>query len=164
MPIRNKGLKELIKKFKIMPQAIADETRLTLKRGGKRVVKEARSNHRYNNPPHMITSNRQYSPSGNLDRSISSEVIEMGRFERIALRVYLNPVFITNNGVNYGVVQHDGMGSGYSPSPISPGGGTTGRNNLQHDWFLYNAWKKKLPGIEKSLKKVPERAKRKAGL
>lgn len=167
MGIESRGLKELQAKFIKLPKAIADEQRLALKRGGNRVVKEARSNHKFNNPPHMITSTRQYSPSGNLDRAIQSEVTtsKRGAFRfGYNLRVFINPVFVTANGYNYGVIQHDGMGRGYKPSPISPSFATTGRNNLEHDWFVYNAWEKKVKGIERSLARVPQRARKKVGL
>jgi hypothetical protein len=111
----------------------------------------------------MITASRQYSPSGNLDRSISYSVKGVNQYA-IAMRVYIDPTIVTSNGYNYGRIQHDGMGSGYKPSPISPSGTTSGRNNLQHDWFLYNAYKSILPGLKKGLKRAPVRAARKAGL
>lgn len=164
MPVTNKGLTQLMKKFKKIPKLIDKEKRLALKQAGINIQREARNNHRFNNPPHMITSTRQYSPSGNLDRSISYTVKTQAGRNLIALRVYLNPTIITNNGINYGRVQHDGMGSGFKRSPISPAGGTSGRNNLKHDWFLYRAYKKELPKLKRELRKVPLRAIRKAGL
>jgi hypothetical protein len=153
-----------MKKLKRVPKLIDKEKRLVLKQAGINIQREARNNHRFNNPPHMITSTRQYSPSGNLDRSISYSVKTQKGKNSIALRVYLNPSLITNNGINYGRVQHDGMGSGFRRSPISPAGGTSGRNNLKNDWFLYNAYKKELPSLKKELKRVPSKAIRKAGL
>lgn len=167
MGIESRGLKELIGKFQKLPKAISDEQRLAMKRNGRKVVRDARNNHNYNNPPHMITSTRQYSPSGNLDRAIQSEVKASRRGLLDAgydLRVFINPVFVTVNGYNYGVIQHDGMGGGYKPSPISPRFGTTGRNYLENDWFVYNAWKANLKHFQQEMKRVPKRARKKVGL
>ena len=112
----------------------------------------------------MITPTRQYSPSGNLDRSISYAVRKVNKLDAITLRVFLDPTYTTNNGIDYGKIQHDGMGSGFKLSPASPRRGTTGRNNLEHDWFLYNAFMRDVPKLKRELEKAPARAARKVGL
>ena len=162
MPVVNKGLKELTAKFKKLPSMIDTEKRLALKGSGIKIQREARRDHRYNNPPHMISRGLQYQPSGNLDRSISYEVISKPKY--MAMRIFLNPTLTTNKGFNYGLAQHNGMGSGFRLSPISSPYTTTGRNNLEHDWFLYRAYKKELPTLKKNLRNAPTMALRKAGL
>jgi len=136
-----------------------------MKKSGQKVQTKARQNHRFNNPPHMISAGRQYSPSGNLERSISYTVRKVRSQNAIAMRVYLDGTMTTTGtGFNYGLAQHDGMGDGFKLSPASPQRGTTGRNNLQYDHFLWNAYTQELPNLIKELKKVPSVAKRKAGL
>jgi len=151
--------------FKKIPKELNKEKRKIPKKGGINIQASARSNHRYNNPPHMVTKTRRYSPSGNLDRSISYSVKKIRNKNNIAMRVYLDPeITATASGFSYGIPQHDGMGAGYNPSPISPRFGTTGRNNLESDWFLYRAFKKELPTIKKELHRAPLVAIRKAGI
>jgi hypothetical protein len=135
-----------------------------MKKSGVKVQSTARQNHRFNNPPHMISSGRQYSPSGNLERSISYTVRKVRLKDAIALRVYLDGTMTTSNGFNYGFAQHDGMGTGFKLSPASPQRSTTGRNNLEYDHFLWEAYLKELPTLKKNLKNVPRDAARKAGL
>lgn len=111
-----------------------------------------------------MSAGRQYSPSGNLDRSISYAVRKVNKLDALTLRVFLDPTYTTNGGVDYGKIQHDGMGSGFKLSPASPRRGTTGRNNLEHDWFLYNAFMRGVPRLKAELSRAPERAARKVGL
>lgn len=160
MGVKVKGLKKLIKKFQRFPRALDAENKLILKRAGIAVQRKTRTNHRYNNPPHMMSDGRRYSPSGNLDRSISYRVTQ--KQHEIAVRVYIDPTFVTSNGYNYGLIQHDGMGSGYKPSPFSRRHSTTGRNNLRHDWFLYDAWRDYYPTMKRELRRAPLIAWRKA--
>jgi hypothetical protein len=155
------GIKKLNAKFKNYPSELDKENRLILQRAGKAVKKEARKTHNYNNPPHTTSNGLQYSPSGNLTRSI--KYVTTQKKYVIAVQVYLDPTLITtSSGLNYGIIQHDGMGSGYKPSPFSPRYSTTGRNNLEHDWFLYNAWEDYLPTLKKQIKKAPLKAWRQA--
>ncbi|MEA1998017.1 MAG: hypothetical protein U9N61_01645 [Euryarchaeota archaeon] len=147
-----------------MPKEIVRQQRLTLKRSASKTQTLARQNHRFNNPPHMISSARLYSPSGNLERSVSYSVQKVNRLNAIAMRVYLDPTIITNKGVNYGIVIHEGMGAGHKQSPIAPQRGTTGRNNLEADPFLYEAYKKELPRLKKNLEQVAIKAAKKVGL
>jgi hypothetical protein len=107
---------------------------------------------------------RQYSPSGNLERSVSYSVRKVRNLNAIAMRVYLDPTIITNRGVNYGIPIHEGMGSGHKQSPIAPQRASTGRNNLEADPFLYDAYREELPNLKRELQKVPSKATRKAGL
>ena len=140
------------------------QQRLTLKASALRIQTKARAEHNFNHPPHMISPGRQYSPSGNLERSVSYTVRKVGLNDAMAMRVYLDPTMITSNGVNYGIPIHEGMGTGWHQSPIAPQRGTTGRNNLEADPFLYNAYKAELPTLKKELKLVARNAARKAGL
>lgn len=163
MPVTVKGLLKLISSFRRIPKELDKEKKRILKQGGIDVQRSARADHRYNNPPHLISKGRRYSPSGNLDRSITYRT--RGKSDNIAVRIYINPNLVTTeDGYNYGVIQHDGMGWGYKASPFSPKTTITGRNNLEHDWFLYRAFQKEKPKIDSNLKKAPQVAFRKARL
>jgi hypothetical protein len=105
----------------------------------------AKANHRFT------------SISNNLERSIEARVKTENKRLHI-LTFQINPQWVKSGKYNYGVIQHDGRGSGYLRSPMSPNYGTNNKGNLQHDHFMWNAFQKYITPMKRDLRKLGKEA------
>lgn len=150
MSVIVKGLNRLLSKFRKHPQETEDEIKFVLNDNALKMVKEARSNHRYK------------SKSGNLNKAIKKKYWKTKNNQKV--KVFIDPTLVTTeNGYNYGWIQHDGSGSGYQQSNISPpvsphkfknGGG------IKADHFLERGINKYSEDMERDLKNVPKKVKK----
>jgi len=153
MSVKAIGIRAFNKKLMKVPKALQQHVKKTLGDAGNKITREARANHDYTRR------------SGNLDRAIQSKVVKDEFGTGVGLQVWINPQFVTSGSYNYGVIQHDGKGGGYSRSPISPSFRVTGNSGSQkRDWFLYNAYSKNLPALKKDMNNASLFVHKKLGL
>ncbi len=110
-----------------------------LQESGNKMVVSARGNHRFT------------SRSGQLERAITADVDK----RNWRLMFYIDPDRVTSGKYNYGFVQHDGSGTGYKKSRMSPrvepklkSGG------IRHDHFMVRAYKGEIENLERDITNV----------
>lgn len=141
MAVIAKGADKVFRKIVSAPEKIKKKTAYTLQEYGNMMVVHARRNHKFT------------TRTGQLERAITAKVDK----NNLALLFYINPDFVTNNGYNYGVIQHDGSGrDGYkesifsSPSFSSKGG----KGGVESDHFMVRANDEYQEALTEALRKV----------
>ena len=94
----------------------------------------------------MKIDHRYQNRTGNLSASMEWQ----GNKSDCSVEVYLNNSKLIKAGYNYGVIQNDGMGSGYLRSKYSTVGGTKNVKQLKYDHFFDRSVEKNL------IDKMPE--------
>lgn len=150
MSVKVVGLKALMKAYKKAPEVTEQEIKAVLNENALKMVKEARANHNYR------------SKSGNLNKSIKKRYSKKKGSQQV--KVFIDPTLVTTEkGYNYGWIQHDGSGSGYRKSKITPavsphkfknGGG------IKADHFLDRAIDKFDKDMRRDLRNVPKKVKK----
>lgn len=115
------------------------ELRKTLIVYGNKMVRSARTGHRYNRK------------SGNLDRSIEHVVSR----DKIKLKFWINPKTLSKGKYNYGLIQHEGSGKGYKQSKAAkrkPSKAPKTGFGILFDHFMVRAWDKYYKSLVNSLK------------
>lgn len=148
--IRTKGLDRLIRKYDGAPEVIRKEIKAVLVENTTKMAQHGRRDHRFT------------SRTGSAERSMVSEFEQGKGFQRATVKI--DPTLVTTkSGYNYTWGLHDGTGSGYMRSPISPpviphvfknGGG------IKADHFLYRGVKRYEGRLKVGLEKVPQKVKR----
>ena len=105
---------KLVAAFAKFPGEVRRSLRKAMGEAVEDVAGHARKNHRFNHPPHMTSYRKRYTPSGNLERSIQTEVGAEG----FSGRAYLD------RGIaEYGPRIHEGFGT-WAPDPFLENAGT----------------------------------------
>lgn len=113
---------KLVAAFARFPGEARRSMRVAIGKATEIIAKDARANHRFNHPPHMTSYGRRYTPSGNLERSIRSEVLSP-----FSGRAYLD----TGIAV-YGPRIHRGFGS-WSPDPFLEDSGDRNADRVREE-------------------------------
>jgi hypothetical protein len=152
MSVKVVGLKALMKAYKKAPEVTEQEIKTVLNENAVKMVESARENHDY------------ISKSGNLSKSIKKRYSRNKTTHSQQVKVFISPTLVTTEkGFNYGWIQHDGSGSGYRQSGISPavsphkfknGGG------IDADHFLERAINKYDDDMRRDLNNVPKKVKK----
>jgi hypothetical protein len=123
---------------KVMPDLNVEVAKV-LRKYGNKMVKYARTNHTFK------------TQTGQLERSITAKV-DSKRWELI---FFIDEVRVYSNGYNYGVIQNDGFGQGYSRGKISPALGTrVSSKGLKADDFMGRAWEKYVDDMTAELQRT----------
>ena len=144
MGVTLKGFDKQYKKLKSAAPALNKQVAVILGKYGALMVEFARKNHK----PFKY-KNRQ--PTGNLERSISFKVDR----KNWILEFYIDDRLVTSGGFNYAWVQHDGSGTNYKRSRMSPA--VTPKlktGGVKSDHFMVRAWDKYVDDLTKALEKA----------
>ncbi len=140
MGVKVIGQNKILNKLNNISSVIEKNSAKVLQDYGNKMVKYARSNHEFQ------------TRTGNLERAITAIV----DIQTLRMSFFIDADRVTNNGYNYGVVQHDGFGNGYKKSQFT----APNLNNkfsgegLQHDHFMVKAAEKYKDALQKSLRDV----------
>lgn len=138
MSIKLEGLKGMKRALSKYPNEFKKELRKTLIVYGNKMVRHARGSHRFK------------SKSGNLDRSIKSEVSK----DKIYMKFFIDPQILTSGKYNYGLIQHEGSYEGYKQSKSArkfPNKRPKTGFGILYDHFMDRAWDKYLKTMDNAL-------------
>lgn len=143
-----KGMKRALSKY---PNEFKKELRKTLVIYGNKMARHAKRDHRFK------------SKSGNLERSIKSEVSK----DKVFMKFFIDPQTLTNGKYNYGLIQHEGSYKGYKKSKSAkkyPNKRPNTGFGILYDHFMDRAWDKYIKPMNKALQNDITDTARKVGL